>query len=792
MIGDSESELIDQYGSETFKAVHDSDQDGLIYFAGDGTIEYLNRAALELFQTESKIIGENIFELLEENPDELPVELIHPSDHFEKARKTYETGAPTRTEMVVVDGDERRNLEVLWGAVEREGTITGVVGSYRDVSPRPDIHDQLASEASRLDEERRFLASIIEVLDDGILVFDGSATLQLANPSALELLGLEAPVEGLELEALLERSLFDTPEHFARQLRRTATSDGSSSEIQHIELEEGGIRQLQVDMTRAEYDRERLICTVSDRTSQMDLRQMELLSELARLDAQGLGFEEFGDRALGLIVEHLRVDFAILTRAEDEQLLPFAWRGVMLDRDMSIDVHRHPPIERLLQERGPERVDDWPWRRHLDDSLEQLIIPLTGPDSRVGTLHLGYGSEVDARRLDFDVLERAFTEALGDLLRRALQEARRTRDSAMEREWLRALIETVPLGVLLYDRRGDVVLHNSAFVEMTRFDDWENLNTDSRPFRLLDSEGEPLPRSEWPLFRVPREGEPCSAELTFDFGYERRDIVVDATPLEGTRAGTELFVGLLRDVTRERRLSRRKDEFLSIASHELRSPLTPLNGILQMARRQRERGSRVDLSLLTRAERQVSRLTRLIDGLLDLTRIETDRMELEVRTVEVTSFIEEQVEPWRLHPKDVSLEVRLPEEDIRAELDPDRINQVLTNVVDNAIEYSQPDGAIFIEVEDSGPEVEIAVQDNGVGMDDETVERIFDRFYHGSGGRAGARNMGLGLYVCRQIVEEHSGEIFVDSEEGEGTRVEIALPKNLPARASDGDDRSAD
>ncbi|MFB6373309.1 MAG: sensor histidine kinase, partial [Bradymonadaceae bacterium] len=216
----------------------------------------------------------------------------------------------------------------------------------------------------------------------------------------------------------------------------------------------------------------------------------------------------------------------------------------------------------------------------------------------------------------------------------------------------------------------------------------------------------------------------------------------------------------------------------SIASHELRSPMTPLTGVLQLARRQRERGEEVDLSLLTRAERQVSRLTRLIDGLLDLTRIETGRIDLDFQRVEFTEFVENRIQPWKLNPKDVDLEVAVPDQPIEAIIDPDRIYQVITNVVDNAIKYSKADEVIRIEVDDRGETVLLGIEDDGVGMDEETVSHIFDRFFHGHHAGGGPRSMGLGLYICRQIVEQHDGEITVDSQKGVGTRVEIELPKS--------------
>ena len=780
MLGDSASELIEQFGMETFKAVHDSDQDGLMYFAADGTLEYINRAAMQYFQISEDYLGRDIFALKSEEFEELDIELIYPSDHFEKARETFEQGVPNRSELVLVDGEDRRDVEVVWGPVERDGETIGVVGSYRDVSPRPDIHDQLAHEASQIDEQRRFLASVIEGLDQGIVVFDGDGVVELVNPAAVERLQLETPAEGLSLEEFLGRVPLRQPQRLGEQIRRATKSNDSIAGRYLVDEQADSPCRLDIETTPTSIVDRHTICTIGEVSSEPESRQMKLLAEVADLSTRDTDLTTLAEEIVGLLSGTLGVDFAVLCRLGDSQLWPLAWKGVLLDDEMPLELDECSGLREAVDTGHPSRVDGWPWRSETGQgALQQLVIPLDADGRTIGTLHLGSvsGPNEGTFRSPIDSLDDSFTGALARYVCASLENATLFEESATRQQHLEAILEALPDGIVLYDRRGEVGFVNSAAMELTNFESWTNLNTDARPYRVLTRDGEELSRADWPFFEAVQRGERCAREAIFDFGDSRRDVLIDAAPIDGDGEAATTYVGILRDISERRRIDRRKDEFLSIASHELRSPLTPLTGTLQLARRQRERGESVDLSLLTRAERQISRLTRLIDGLLDLTRIETGRIELELQEIDIVEFVRNRVQPWNLNPKDIDLELSVPDEKIPVRIDPERINQVLTNVVDNAIKYSKADEIIRIEVSDRSEQVELAIEDDGVGMDDKTVDHIFDRFFHGHGSERAPKSMGLGLYICRQIVEQHDGEINVDSSKGVGTRVEVVLPK---------------
>ena len=780
MPGDSSSELVDTFGLDAFRAVHESDRDGLVYVRGGGTVEYINRAAMDFFGTDESLVGSNILELAERGFPGFDVEVLYPSDHVDRARRSYREGVTTRSQLVLIDGDSRREIEVIWGPVEQDGEIVGVVGSYRDISPRPDIHEQLSSEASQLEDQRRFLASIIDVLDDGILVCDADMNIELANSSAHDLLDSKGPAEGLDLECFLESTPVDSPYRCLEQVRQTRQQGQSKTAVHTLRSKNGQPRRLEVTTSTLGSRRDRVICKLTDTTERLEIQQMDLLGRIAQFSTGETTRVELGDSIIDAIVREMDVNFAILMEAEDRRLRPLAWRGIMLEEDISLPIDARDDLAACIESGEPRQFDGWLWdETSVTGTVEQIVIPLTASGTRLGTLNLGYlrpEPSAGPTQTALDGIDIAFTEALGNYIAASMQNVRLLEQTESEQQRLSGIIETLSDGIFLYNQRGEILLHNSSAVRITGFSEWSSFNTDSPPYRVLDREGEPVSRSELPPFEAVRAGETTSREVIFDFETHRRDVYFSAAPVDA-EAENPVYVATLRDITEERQTDRRKDEFLSVASHELRSPLTPLTGLVQLARRQRENDQPVDLTLLTRAERQLTRLTRLIDGLLDLTRIETGHIDLERQEVDLRYLVEDAIQPWQMAPGDVKLRADLPDQPVVAYADPDRVHQVLTNIVDNAIKYSEPEGEVTIDLESRDDEACLTIEDDGIGMDEETIERVFDRFFHGtSGDDSGPRSMGLGLYICRQIVEQHGGRIDVESTEGVGTKISIAVP----------------
>ncbi len=225
-----------------------------------------------------------------------------------------------------------------------------------------------------------------------------------------------------------------------------------------------------------------------------------------------------------------------------------------------------------------------------------------------------------------------------------------------------------------------------------------------------------------------------------------------------------------------------RDEFLSVAAHELKTPVTAVRGYAQLLLRQGAQGVVVDAGRVRQAlqviDRQSDRLTRLVSHLLDVSRLEAGRVVLERKPTDVAHLVEEVAGDAQARTATHTFRVAVPGK-VLAMVDPLRLEQVLTNLVDNAIKYS-PQGGL-VELELSTPDantVELAVRDHGVGIPPESQPHIFERFYQVDPVLQHTSGMGLGLYISQHIVELHGGLIEVEAPSDGGTRVTVRLPVN--------------
>ena len=225
-------------------------------------------------------------------------------------------------------------------------------------------------------------------------------------------------------------------------------------------------------------------------------------------------------------------------------------------------------------------------------------------------------------------------------------------------------------------------------------------------------------------------------------------------------------------------LSRLKDEFLSIASHELRTPVTSIKGYTQLAKTLiREQDLGTSEEYLDIALDQIDRMSRLILELLDVSRIETGRLDIRHEPIQWATFVRDLVHRHHTAVSERRFHLNVPDTDAVVLGDPDRLEQVVGNLLENAIKYS-PDGSeIFVNVEERGEQVVTSVCDRGIGIPLDELALVFERFHRGR--QVSSTNyggLGLGLYITRQIVERHGGSIWVESKEGSGTTLFFSLP----------------
>ena len=225
-----------------------------------------------------------------------------------------------------------------------------------------------------------------------------------------------------------------------------------------------------------------------------------------------------------------------------------------------------------------------------------------------------------------------------------------------------------------------------------------------------------------------------------------------------------------------------RDEFLSVAAHELKTPLTAAKAASQLLTRtfRNTTLSPTQARALETVDKQIGRLARLSSQLLDTVRLESGKLSLEVDAADLTDIIRSAVEQAEAGTDKHRFNVDAPEHfPIRA--DALRLEQVFTNLLDNAVKFSPAGGAIDVAVETTISTVTISVRDHGIGVPREHRAKLFDQFYQAHPNRSG---LGLGLYITRHIVERHGGTVYAEQPPGQGTRIVVSLPLSpvaLPA-----------
>jgi NtrC-family two-component system sensor histidine kinase KinB len=235
---------------------------------------------------------------------------------------------------------------------------------------------------------------------------------------------------------------------------------------------------------------------------------------------------------------------------------------------------------------------------------------------------------------------------------------------------------------------------------------------------------------------------------------------------------------LLRDVTRLAELDRLKGEFMMTASHELRTPLTSIGMSIDLLKESAS-GKLTDKEqrLLSAADEDLRRLRGLVNNLLDLSKIEAGKMEMDFARHPVRSLLEKVVEAFKVQAeqKGISLSFHVPEGVPSVRADADKISWVLTNLISNALHFTPQGGKIQLTTEAFGPFVQISVQDNGLGIPFEYQSKIFDKFVQVKNTQV-LGGSGLGLAICREIVRAHGGSIWVDSVPGGGSTFIFTIP----------------
>jgi two-component system, OmpR family, phosphate regulon sensor histidine kinase PhoR len=345
---------------------------------------------------------------------------------------------------------------------------------------------------------------------------------------------------------------------------------------------------------------------------------------------------------------------------------------------------------------------------------------------------------------------------------------------------LDSILGSMTDGLWVYDAGGGVVDVNQAALNMfglaSRAEAIEH-GSFAR-LHLRDSEGRPIALPDMPYARA-LAGQTVPDYLAMGkhlITGRDLDLSIAAAPIESR--GIVGAVLVIRDITALQELDRKKDEFLSVASHELRTPLTTIKGYTQLLAQTvndllpEERATYINAVL-----GEIERMMGLISELLDVSRIETNRLQIHPQSIRWSDFIRARVSAFQVQHPTRSISMSVDAGDAIVVADPDRMRQVVDNLLSNALKYSAEGTDIDLEVQVVGSDMLTSVSDHGIGIPKDEIPQLFERFHR-------ARNvssryyggLGLGLYIARAIIEAHGGSISVQSVEGQGSTFTMRLP----------------
>jgi len=345
-----------------------------------------------------------------------------------------------------------------------------------------------------------------------------------------------------------------------------------------------------------------------------------------------------------------------------------------------------------------------------------------------------------------------------------------------EKDKLEAVLSGMVEGVLVIDRYGTVHLSNQR---ADRLFGSRDASLVGRP--MIDVSRDPDLQA---LVRGVMRGDaqqPRAHEITLDTPT-RETLRVTATPIGDAGGVPQLFILVFHDITELKKLETMRRDFVANVSHELRTPLTAIRGYAETLQGGVINDAAVTANFVGVIERHSERLGRLIDDLLTLSDLELGRTELQRVPTSVAHAVDATIELVRDKAARGQVEIRrdIPDDVPAVDADPDRLEQVLVNLIDNAVKYTPAGGSVTVSARCiDGPTgcVEICVADTGVGVSRLDLPRLTERFYRVD--RARSRELGgtgLGLAIVKHIVQAHGGTLRIDSDLGKGTRVYVRLP----------------
>jgi len=633
---------------------------------------------------------------------------------------------------------------------------------------------------------------IVSNMTSGLLLTGSNGKVILANQASRDLLGLERIPRDTTLRELLEPTLLDTEplwEYMAGEPGLTGNHSHANLEMR-LRGRPERILSVRVSPIRGGYDPESgsvvIMEDITERVKVDEIRD-DLMLLIARRVEEQTALYEVG-RSLIDEVDTRNLLELLLTKAVD---LVDAQLGVLsLHEEGGLlqvkAVHgldgkyigmAFPPGEYLAGEAAEKeeplrRIEvepgqAAPWGKELAYRISYLAAPITWQGKITGMIEVAspaseqaFGDD-DLRLLNLFVNQAAIALENSNLYRLITEDQRR----------MEAMLHSINDGVIAVNNEAKIILVNSAAESILNLPPFYQINEHHLKEVIRHPD---LANLFLKSLNTRRE-----MEEEVHLGPPDKKILEVETSLIETSPGERIgIIAVIRDVTALRELEQVKSDFVSTVSHELRTPLTSIKAYIATLRRDDvEFDDQTRQEFLRVVEEETDRLTRLISDILDVSRIESGRLELKKRKFDMARLVRIVTDKMQSQASNHHISLESPDGITPVGGDPDKIEQVVMNLVDNAVKYSPSGGEINVTLEARHRKLEFSVRDQGVGIPEDQIPHIFEKF-HRVDNRATREvyGTGLGLYVSKSIVESHGGTIWAESELGKGSTFHFTLP----------------
>lgn len=708
---------------------------GIGIFRGpDYVVDLINPQLCEIYgQTQNDLLGKPVFEVLTDAKGRGFEEILDRVRQTGEAYKGKEVAVPlirnAKSETIYIDF-------VYEPFREEDGTISGVIALANEITDQVRAKQQLAE----AEERARMAVDAVRMGTYDLNLLTGEF---ITSDTFAKIHGYDTPVSRLEYVSGVHKSDLIVREKAIEEAMKT----GVLLYEARIFWKDGSTHWIRVE-GKVYYDDGtpvRIVGVTLDITEQKQSKneQQKLLALVANsVDLMSI---------LNINGKHAYINEA------GRELLGFETEEQVLNTHIK-EIYTPEEYQMMKREVMAAVIKDGKWSGRMS----------------IKNLKSGESIEIFNNSIRIDDPESGTPIAIGAVVRDLRPENAAKEALEKNEKLLRSITTAAPTGLWQSDAAGNIIYVNQTWL------DWTGIAHDAQLGRgWIDClyEEDRLQAQRRFINNLQRQG---FYEAEFRINHADgtlRWCIATGKPQYNEQGVFEGYIGSCVDITEQKHLQQQKDNFIGIASHELKTPVTSIKAYTQVLEKMFvKKGDVKEAAMIKKVDGQLNRLTSLIGDLLDVTKINSGRLQFNDRNFDFNTLVLELTEDLQRTTLNHVLVTNLAEP-VAVFGDEERIGQVITNLITNAIKYSPNSGRILINTEVLENEIKLCVQDHGIGISTDKLNKVFEQFYRVSGNMQHTfPGLGLGLYISSEIIKREGGKIWVNSKEGEGSTFCFTLP----------------